>query len=248
MAHWHWSPAGAWACLRAGTHYFDCFAKDTNFWLSRGAFRVCLWSGVPLKVFERDIDVPANRYYQLFHGHPLVRIVLAMMMPWHITRPDRMIALSAETRVITARAFDIPERHVLDTGFPRNDRFTSDASTAGLAGNERPASIQRALDSGRKVVLYMPTFRDSGRPYTRLDWQHLDALMRNQQATFFYKFHPLDSIGRFDRTGICPQHPARSRYLRPARPGRYPDQRLLIDRFRLHAARQTHHFLYTGSR
>ncbi|NND54324.1 MAG: hypothetical protein HKN56_05055, partial [Gammaproteobacteria bacterium] len=61
VAHWIWSPGGMLACLRAELHIYDCFAKDTNFWLSRGAQRVCLWSGVPLKVFERDIDNPRSR-------------------------------------------------------------------------------------------------------------------------------------------------------------------------------------------
>ena len=67
-AYWIWSPNGMRSCLFAGVHLFDCFAKDVNFWLSRGAKKINLWSGVPLKVFERDIDNPRNRYYRLFHG------------------------------------------------------------------------------------------------------------------------------------------------------------------------------------
>jgi len=61
-AHWLWSPLGVFYCLRAGVFVFDCFAKDINFWLSRNAKKVNLWSGVPLKTFERDIDVPGSRY------------------------------------------------------------------------------------------------------------------------------------------------------------------------------------------
>ncbi|MFW2406072.1 MAG: CDP-glycerol glycerophosphotransferase family protein, partial [Gammaproteobacteria bacterium] len=192
QAHCHWSLAGAWACLRAGTHYFDCFGKDTNFWLSRGAATVCLWSGVPLKAFERDIDNPASRYYRLFHGSVIERVALAMMMPWHVRRPDRIIALSTETRDITARAFDVPPERVLITGYPRNDRLLKRVpATPGLQ-RELPWPMSDAIAAGRKVILYLPTFRDSGRPYARIDWPHLDALMERLGATFFYKFHPMD--------------------------------------------------------
>jgi len=192
QAHHCWSVAGAWACLHAGAHYFDCFAKDTNFWLSRGATRVCLWSGVPLKVFERDIDIPSSRYYRLFHGSVIERVVLAMMMPWHVQRPDWLIALSAETRDITARAFDVPKERVLITGFPRNDRLTGSAPVATGLQQALPEPLREAVAAGRKVFLYLPTYRDSGRPYTRIDWQHLDELMARLDATFFYKFHPMD--------------------------------------------------------
>ena len=96
-----WSLRGALRCLRAGVFVFDCFAKDINFWLSRNAVIVNLWSGVPLKAFERDIDTPASRYHRLFHGSGPVRLAYGAMMPWHLVRPDLIIATSEETAAMT---------------------------------------------------------------------------------------------------------------------------------------------------
>ncbi|HEU4420519.1 MAG TPA: CDP-glycerol glycerophosphotransferase family protein [Planctomycetota bacterium] len=191
-AHWVWSPTGVVRCLRAGLHLFDCFAKDTNFWLSRGAKVVNLWSGVPLKTFERDIDNPRNRYYRVFHGTTLQRLVYGMMMPWHVKRPDMIIAMSEETRAITARAFDVPMHTVCVTGFPRNDSLFR-ASPGDAAGRSCPPAVLEAARAGKKVFLYLPTFRDSGKPFVKIDWKKLDALMERLNAVFFIKFHPVDA-------------------------------------------------------
>lgn len=193
-AHWIWSLRGVAATTRAGVHLFDCFSKDINHWLSNGAKLVNLWSGVPLKTFERDIDNPDNRYHQLFHGSWPVRTVLGIAMPWHLKRPDLIIATSEETAEITKRAFDLPASAVAVTGFPRNDAVVDarDAASVSL-----PAAFSRAVDSGRPVFLYLPTFRDSGRPFIDVDWDQVAALMERLDAWFFLKLHPVDA-GEFE--------------------------------------------------
>lgn len=192
VAHWLWSPLGMVACLRAGLHLFDCFPKDTNFWLSRGSKRINLWSGVPLKVFERDIDVPSNRYFRLFHGNFFERLLYGMMMPWHLVRPDLIIATSDEMAKITSRAFDLPPNRVRVTGFPRNDvLFRPRKSDLGAPV---PVSLQRAANSGATTYLYLPTFRDSNKSYMNIDWEELDRLMREIGGIFFFKTHPMDRL------------------------------------------------------
>ena len=192
VAHWLWSPAGIAACLRAELHVYDCFAKDTNFWLSRGAKRVCLWSGVPLKVFERDIDNPRSRYYRLFHGLLPERWFLGVMMPWHLVRAELIIAPSAETAEITRRAFAVAADRVVITGYPRNDSIVS-GSRAGVERDSRlPEGFVSAAAQGEAVFLYLPTFRDSKASYMAIDWQELEALLARINARFFFKMHPMD--------------------------------------------------------
>jgi CDP-glycerol glycerophosphotransferase (TagB/SpsB family) len=186
-AEWIYSPAGILCSLRAGRYLFDCFVKDINFWTSGGARLINLWSGVPLKTFERDIDHVANRYYQLFHGPLPVRLLYGMMMPWHLRRPHRIIAMSDETAEITRRAFDVAAEQVLVTGFPRNDALLQPSPATRL-----PAVMQQALDAGQRMFVYLPTFRDSGKPFVQLDWERLDAHMAKLDAVFFCKFHPVD--------------------------------------------------------
>jgi CDP-glycerol glycerophosphotransferase (TagB/SpsB family) len=191
-AHWLWSPAGMAAALRAYVHVFDCFPKDANFWLSRGAYKVNLWSGVPLKVFERDIDTVDNRYYRLFHGNLAERVVLGIMMPWHIVRPDLIIATSDETAAITARAFAIPAAKVQVTGFPRNDALLDPEIFAARDSQIVPLLFREAVLSDSKVFLYLPTFRDNGVSILDFDWDKLDAHLRRMNAKLFFKTHPMD--------------------------------------------------------
>lgn len=191
-AHWIWSPRGVWCCLRARLYIFDSFSKDINFWTSRRAIKVNLWSGVPLKAFERDIDNPRSRYYRLFHGSLPERWFLAMMMPWHVDRPDLIIATSPETGHITQRAFDLPEESVVVTGFPRNDVLFQNEGAASPTRLKWPETFKNAVSSKRQIFMYLPTYRDSGNPYFNLDWAELDQLMQSLSATFFYKFHPDD--------------------------------------------------------
>ncbi len=187
-AYLAWSPAGLWLCATAGLHLFDCFAKDTNFWVSGGALRINLWSGVPLKSFERDIDNPGNRYFRLFHGPWYERLVLGLMMPWHVQRPDLIIATSAQHADIVAHAFNVPAQRIAVTGYPRNISLLSPSPSLHL-----PASFANGLAAGRKQIVYLPTFRDSGRCFLDFDWGQLDTQLTSLEADLFIKFHPLDA-------------------------------------------------------
>jgi len=191
-AYWIWSPGGVIACLRAKFHFFDGFIKDTNFWLSRGATRINLWSGVPLKVFERDIDTPDNRYYRLFHGSLVERWLYGMMMPWHVVKPDLIIATSAETANITQRAFALSPECVSVTGFPRNDVMMDGAKSVIAINASLPRTFVDAVATGGTVFLYLPTYRDSGKEYMDIDWEQLDACMGRIGAKLFVKTHPDD--------------------------------------------------------
>jgi CDP-glycerol glycerophosphotransferase (TagB/SpsB family) len=194
-AHWLWSLRGLGSCLRAKFYIFDSFSKDINYWPSRRALKVNLWSGVPLKTFERDIDNPRSRYFRLFHGWLPERWFLGMMMPWHLDRPDLIIATSDETSEITRQAFDLAPDSVVVTGFPRNDILFASSHTVGNAQRAWPDSFSAAVDAGRFIFFYLPTYRDSGKPFLNLDWGKVDSLMHELNATFFLKLHPDDKGG-----------------------------------------------------
>ena len=194
-AHWLWSLRGLGCCLRAKFYLFDSFSKDVNYWPSRQAIKVNLWSGVPLKTFERDIDNPRSRYFRLFHGWPPERWILGMMMPWHLDRPDLIIATSDETAEITRKAFDIAPDSVVVTGFPRNDILFTRTHAAGNAQPAWPDSFSAAVDAKRFIFFYLPTYRDSGKPFLNIAWEDVDSLMFRLGATFFFKFHPDDKGG-----------------------------------------------------
>lgn len=196
-AHWIWSPRGILYCLRARVYLFDCFSKDINFWLSRNALKVNLWSGVPLKTFERDINTPGSRYYSLFHGPRPVRWLLRMAMPWHVERLSQLICTAPVTQKIICSAFDVPESKVAITGYPRNDLFFRKTAAAAQVTQSLPEAFAQALEQNKRILLYLPTFRDSGKPYFNFDWARLNALLAEHDAILFYKFHPVDR-SKFD--------------------------------------------------
>lgn len=199
-AHHVWTPEGLWCCFRAGVYLFDNFCKDINFWTSRSARTVNLWSGVPLKSFERDIDNPRSRYYRLFHGLPPERLALSIMMPWHVDRPDLTIATSNETARITRRAFDLPEDAVAITGYPRNDVLFQGSQDPSDGREDWPEAFREAVESGRFVFFYLPTYRDSGKSFLDVDWERIDGIMERRNASFFLKLHP-DDRGTFEGSG-----------------------------------------------
>ena len=199
-AHYVWSLTGLAVSLRAGVYLFDNFVKDINFWTSRSARKVNLWSGIPLKAVERDIDNPRSRYYRLFHGTLPERAFLSMMMPWHVDRPDLILATSEEMLEITCRAFDISEDAVAVTGFPRNDVLFDPESGSARDTHAWPASFRSAYEEGRFIFFYLPTYRDSGKPFVDVDWRAIDEVMERRNASLFLKLHP-DDRGSFGGSG-----------------------------------------------
>jgi CDP-glycerol glycerophosphotransferase (TagB/SpsB family) len=191
-AHLVWSLAGIWYGLRAGVYLFDCFSKDINFWTSRGATRVGLWSGVPLKAFERAIDKPPTRYYYLFHGNFLVRALLSALMPWHVVRPHLMIASSEEARRIVSRGFDVALENIHVTGLPRNDQLL----LAGEPAYEQlPPSMAKAMQAGRKIFMYLPTLRDKSKGQFDFNWDKLNEALEERNCHLLLKLHPVDQAG-----------------------------------------------------
>jgi CDP-glycerol glycerophosphotransferase (TagB/SpsB family) len=188
-AHLTWSPAGVWYALRAKLYLFDCFSKDINFYTSAGATKVNLWSGVPLKVFERSINVPGIRYYHLFHGNFVTRMILSLLMPWHVVRPDLIIAASDKGRGIIAEAFDVPLDIVYTTGLPRNDQLLrpSNAHEKNL-----PPRLHAAIEAGQRTFMYLPTLRDIYTGQFELDWDKLNEQLAEKNCQLLLKLHPVD--------------------------------------------------------
>jgi len=115
-------------------------------------------------------------------------------MPWHVFKPDLMVATSIECGEITRVAFGLDKGNVAVTGYPRNDVLFDSTKSVASPSTPLPASIAEAVDKDRKVILYLPTYRDSGKAYMNMDWERLDELMEKLEATFFFKTHPVDRI------------------------------------------------------
>jgi CDP-glycerol glycerophosphotransferase (TagB/SpsB family) len=153
-----WSPQGIYICLTAGVYIFDGLTKDINHWLSRGAKKILLRHGIGIKKVERAIEHPGHRLFKLFHGSPLQKLTWSFLLPWHLVRPDLMIAASPDHERQGRLYYDVGADRVVITGFPRNDHLLQ-TKKPEVHGPERPI-LDRLLKRGLPLFLYLPTFRD----------------------------------------------------------------------------------------
>lgn len=157
-AYHPWSLSGAHACLTAGVYVFDGLTKDINHWYSRGARRVLLRHGVGMKKVERAIEQPGHRLYQLFHGNLPQRAFWSYLLPWHLVRPDMLIATSPVHAAQGQEYYDVGPERMAITGFPRIDRLMR--SDAQSPDEQVRSVLENAIRRKAPVYLYLPTFRD----------------------------------------------------------------------------------------
>ena len=156
------SPIGLWYALRAGVYIFDCRVLDVSSVASRGALKVNLWHGVPLKMIERDIPQANNALAQANHGSPLVRAANKVLRPQLSERYDYILGTSRATCERLAGAFGVATTQMINGGYPRTDVLLRDADSRFTMPEEQRVIEQcRAYAAdGTRVMLYMPTFRD----------------------------------------------------------------------------------------
>jgi CDP-glycerol glycerophosphotransferase (TagB/SpsB family) len=105
-------------------------------------------------------------------------------------------------------AFRASPDDVAVTGLPRNDLLgLPDGEVIRHFGLEAPPSVA----PGRRLVLYVPTFRDFDRVGRSipLDWCGIEALMEKHDAAFLLKLHPHDaastpSLTKYPRIQLLP--------------------------------------------
>lgn len=210
-----WSMEGWWHALRAGAYVFDCRVADINGMASRGALRVNLWHGVPLKKIENDIEQADHELVQARRGPAWARLWYKLLRPEYTERYDLVLATGPAAAQRIATAFDLPSHRILTAGYPRTDALLdSAAAERWLTSDER--SIAADWDAlrgrGQRILLYMPTFRDWNNQGTRsipIDWRAMNATLTAEGGVLYCKLHPNDcsslpSLEGCDRIHLLP--------------------------------------------
>ncbi len=197
-AHHGWSPRGIAACLRAGVCVFDCYTSDVNYWFTRGARLVNLWHGIPLKRIERDIESPVHFIARGTRGGAWQRLLFRVGFPWIANRFDLIPASSEHVAGLFASAFALPSADLPVTGFPRSDALLQPELIPGPWDREATGRIRALRERGLRVIAYLPTFRDrasrEGGRELPVDWEALDAFLREREAVFLLKLHGNDRV------------------------------------------------------
>ncbi len=204
-------PKGLWYSLTARLYVFNNRLTDINYWTSGRAITMNLWHGIGLKALGFASRTPANR--RDFNPKSLYR---RFIRPHYYARPTWFGSTSPLMSSNFAKAFRIPESSCLNVGYPRSDHFfVSPAEReALLERTETPETLAfvRSLAGFDKVVLYMPTYRDSHSDFIAaagIDYERLNAVMQKQNGLFIFKLHPWTKLkmpedGRYTNLRFAP--------------------------------------------
>ncbi|RLA52284.1 MAG: hypothetical protein DRR42_08000 [Gammaproteobacteria bacterium] len=154
---------------------FQAFSKKTKI--------IQLWHGIPLKKIAYDDTLFSFRHDEHSCKWKIKQLLKKLLFPFlnYVNDPALILALSDESRSIFARAFRMPEKKVIVTGYPRNDVLLTHTT----------ARENQTI----KNVIYMPTFR--GAEHSNLDLflqcgfdvEKLDLFLRNKKMNFYIKLH-----------------------------------------------------------
>lgn len=188
-AYYKYSLMGMWLSMTSKVYVYDSRTGSINHWTSKGAYKVNLWHGSPLKTIDRDITVQHNAFFIGNHTWGLKRYLVRMMMPEWFVVADLMIATSKKVQEYFKSAFGSPNIEV--TGYPRNDIIISPSLYFEYLAFEHEVIKSISTDM---TILYAPTFRDTNR-YNRetpINWSRLNDLLKKYDATFLIKLHRHD--------------------------------------------------------
>ncbi len=195
-AYYHHSLKGVLYCLRGKAYIFDNYSKDISFWLSGGAVKINLWHGVAFKKINHD-----NLHDRARHPRSWWERFRYALRTMTDEKPSHyVLATSEKMAEIYAGAFKVPREHVIVGGYPRNDALLGDKDCFALVTEKERSVKERLLESkrgGRKVILYMPTFRESEtRFFEVMDLPVFASYLRENELVFVTKLHPKSQLNQ----------------------------------------------------
>ena len=176
---------GKWIIARARysfSHYGD---NNINKLSQLGMLQMNFWHGTPLKKIAYDVEPKAKEKF-----HSIVKFL--------DRKGKHFLSSTSEflSENILQYAFEIDRSQIIDFGYPRTDILRFSKEEIRVFCNKYSRNLLPYIDQieNRKVILYMPTFRDDDYEYfnkANIDFERLNnALVRNN-SLFFIKLHPL---------------------------------------------------------
>jgi CDP-glycerol glycerophosphotransferase (TagB/SpsB family) len=182
IAHYFYSPKGIWYALRAKYLVYCVAYQDLSYFcylFSSNARIINLWHGTPLK--------------RLGLRRTPVEVIARSALIGLIGRECDYVCSASEVVTKTLQHyFKIPKSRFLVAGYPRNDAL--------MAANYLPTRLREYIE-GKKVILFMPTFREyelAGRRVNLFDDfkfrpHTLEQLLNEHNAVLLVKLHFRDA-------------------------------------------------------
>ncbi|MDF2541068.1 MAG: Poly(glycerophosphate) glycerophosphotransferase family protein [Herbinix sp.] len=185
-----YSLKGIWYSLRAKVYIYDNYSKDICYTLSGGAIKLNLWHGIPLKKIQKDNVFDRFRNPRSFWAK-------IYSIPRRISdeKPsDYVLTTSKNLIAIFSSAFQT--KNVLVSGYPRNDiLLTETIYSVNLHKEEDVLDKLKTYRGRNKIILYMPTFRDSEMDFFHLpDLDEFCKYLEQEKIYFCVKLHPKSKL------------------------------------------------------
>jgi CDP-glycerol glycerophosphotransferase (TagB/SpsB family) len=172
----------------------DLWAFKLRFFLLYHAIKVQLWHGVGFK-YIGILKIKKEIGNHILRAGLIALYKIIGLIPTY----DIFISTSEfYTKEVFEKSYRIKE--VIETGYPRNDIFFYNMDEILKENlyllNADSEIIQRSLEhkkNGFKLILYAPTFRDSGGDPIHdgaLDLNRLNDFSKKNNLLFIFKFHP----------------------------------------------------------
>jgi CDP-glycerol glycerophosphotransferase (TagB/SpsB family) len=123
---------------------------------------------------------------QLWHGLPFKHLAGNKHFP-HILDEAFVSSSSWFNQQIFPGMFKA--RLYLDFGYPRNDALLQ-VPAHRCWHNSLPEQQLQQIRAGKKLIVFMPTYRDNGQNEHPIDWAELQQFLQQHDAVFVMKTHP----------------------------------------------------------
>lgn len=176
--------------------FFDLTRNSVNPYFALG-INVLLYHGLPVKKVSYD-DIKRNKLERsiakhILHSNGLKRLVLKVVAPYLFRiKPDYVLSTSDMVTEIYSKAFDVDKNQMLVAGYPRNDVLLKPVINMEIGMNISVLNkIRNYKNEGKKIIVYMPTWRDTGdEPLEKiLDFQILEKELEQLNAFLIIKHH-----------------------------------------------------------
>lgn len=191
--YYYKSLKGIYYCLCGCVYIFDNYSKDISFWLSGGAVKVNLWHGSGNKKTNYD-----NKFDRVRHPRNNWERFKTALRRMSDEKPNHYtLATSPMMAEIFTSAFHTDMAHIIQEGYPRNDvLFRNDLMNIYTYEEQCTLDFMNQVkEEGRKLILYMPTFRDSEILFFQvMDMGRFNQYLDRKKLFFFTKLHPKSKL------------------------------------------------------